>query len=146
LSASQGASLIFRESGLPAYSLWEHTLGRGIVGGSMLNAENQGKKAAQYALAILSGTAVESLPVTAADAVAPVFDYDMLRHFDIPQSRLPEAAVIRNAPSPDAKHCRIWIGSTAVLAGSLIIVLVLLARSRHRRGKAERSLGASLQR
>jgi CheY-like chemotaxis protein len=55
LAVSESTSLALKHSGRPAYSMWEHTLGNGIVGGMMISGDVQGRKAAEYALKILKG-------------------------------------------------------------------------------------------
>jgi hypothetical protein len=48
LAVSKNTSLDLKHSGRPAYSMWEHTLGNGIVGGMMLSGDVQDRKAAEY--------------------------------------------------------------------------------------------------
>ena len=143
LAVSESTSLVLKHSGRPAYSMWEHTLGNGIVGGMMLSGDVQGRKAAEYALKILKGAAIETLPVTPESDVSPVFDYAMLKRFNIPQSKLPKNAVIRNVPQTLYYRYKYLIWAFVALAFYQSFTIFTLRRNLGKRKQAEEDLAES---
>lgn len=139
LTVAESTAFVFRHAGVPMYSPWEYTMGHGIVGGMMLSGEKQGYKAAQYALAILNGTAVRQLPVVHNSEIEPVFDYPMLKHFKIPRKALPDNSVIKNEPQTLYYKYKYLIWVIILFTLYQTITIFLLARNLARRKRAERS-------
>ncbi|CAG36654.1 hybrid sensor histidine kinase/response regulator [Desulfotalea psychrophila] len=81
----------------PIYALWDSTLGRGIVGGKLVNGELQGREVAKLALKILRGTSVSELPVIEIPNQY-MFDWQQLQRFNVDLSDLPAEAVVINRP------------------------------------------------
>ena len=142
-SVPESTTLVFEHSKRPIYSLWRHTIGHGVVGGMMIDGVRQGQKAAEYALRIIIGAKAASLPVIRSGQAEPVFDYNMLKHNNIPKSRLPANAVILNEPrTPYYRYkYRIW----AIIAFCLLqsATIVMLRQNLRRRRNAETALKAS---
>lgn len=138
LTVAESTSFVFQHAGVPMYSPWEYTMGHGIVGGMMLSGEKQGQKAAQYAVAILKGAPADQLPVIQNSDIAPVFDYNMLEHFDIPYSSLPVDAVMKNEPQTLYYRYKYLFWAVIVFIIYQSVTIFLLARNLSRRKRAER--------
>jgi hypothetical protein len=143
LAVSESTSLVLKHSGLPADSLWDHTLGNGIVGGMMISGDVQGRQAAEYALKILKGIDIETLPVTPGSDVSPIFDYRMLKYFNIPRSKLPKNAVIRNEPQTLYYRYKYLIWAFIALAFYQSFKIFILRRNLGKRKQAEEDLAES---
>ena len=143
LAVSESTALVLKHSGRPAYSLWERTLGNGVVGGMMLSGDIQGRKAAEYALEILKGIDIETLPVIPESGVSPVFDYRILKHFNIPRSKLPENAVIRNEPQTLYYRYKYLIWAFVALVFYQSFTIFTLRRNLGKRKRAEEDLAES---
>ena len=83
------------KSSVPSYGVFETFLGHGIVGGRLAGYEVQGRKAAQYALAILKGKKPSDLPVTSYETIVPMFDWRQLQRWGLDEERLPDGSIVR---------------------------------------------------
>ncbi|HET6962370.1 MAG TPA: ATP-binding protein, partial [Terriglobia bacterium] len=142
-TAPEAARLITQASPFPVYGVNANTFREGIVGGKLNDGYFQGVEAARRAVAILKGTAPESLPILRESINRYQFDYGQLRRWQIDLSRLPPGGVVVNRPpSLYEQHApTIWIVA-AFLALQSIAISVLLFNIQRRR-KAEARLRAS---
>ncbi len=90
----------------------------GVIGGYFNTVGRQVDKAAGTCLRILKGEPAASIPIDTG-LRTPVFDWELLQHWGIPESRLPEGSRIVNEPF------RVKYGK-ALLAGSTAGVLLIL--------------------
>lgn len=138
LTVAESTAFVFEHSKLPIYSPWEYTLGHGVMGGLMLSGEKQGEAAAQYAVSILKGTPAHRLPVIRNIQLAPVFDYNLLQHFNISQLSLPDNAIVKNQPQSLYYKYKYPIWAIIVFTLYQSVTIVILARSLTRRKRAEK--------
>jgi len=123
----------------PIFGLFEHQLGRGIVGGPLLSVELAGREAAGAARRILSGEPPSAFRLKPILPGPPEFDQRELARFGIDDLRLPSASTIRfRTPSFWALYRWQVLGLAAVcLAQALLVSLLLLNRGRRRRVEDE---------
>lgn len=139
LSFKEKNLLVRQATKRPLYSFWDVYLNQGIVGGSLLNARQQGVQAAEIALRILQGQPAGSIPVVKSTFDTPVFDYNELERLGIPINHLPTKHRLVNTPpaSYEITKSQLWI-SAGVLCSSLIITLFLTSNNiRRRRAEAQ---------
>jgi signal transduction histidine kinase len=79
----------------PVYGHIDSYLGRGIVGGSLLSFEAEGKNAALLASLVLAGERPENIRVPRASENAFMFDWRQLRRWGISEADLPPGSVVR---------------------------------------------------
>jgi two-component system, cell cycle sensor histidine kinase and response regulator CckA len=134
---------IVGKSSVPSYSIFEPYLGHGIVGGRLVGFEVQGKKAAQYALAILKGEKPTDFPVTSYGTIVPMFDWRQLNRWGLDEQKLPEGSILR------FKELTIWgvykwyiIGWISLFIIEAILIFLLLF-NRAKRLEAESALKKS---
>lgn len=128
-------SWVRQHSAVPIYSFWDVYLGYGMVGGKLVSGKEQGRKAAEMALNVVSGVSADRIPVVnARDANRYMFDYRELERFHIRLSRLPEGAVVINRPDSLYQSHKglilVWAAIVLVLSALVIIFSVLMIRSR----------------
>jgi len=127
----------------PIYSIFEHQLGLGIVGGRLYQAETEGIEAARIAARILHGEAASSFPNKFVGTLPPRYDWRELRRWHIPEKQLPgDSTILFRAPTLWDRY-RDWLilGLTLLVLQALLIFGLLLNLIRRRR--AERSLSES---
>lgn len=87
-------STISETANAPTFGAVDTYLGHGIVGGSLLSAEYQGKRLANIAVDLLKGE-----PINAAEATTkanqPMFDWRQLRRREIGEKKLPPGSIVR---------------------------------------------------
>lgn len=139
LSVRESTSLVFESSQLPVYSAWEYTLqGKGVVGGMMLSARREGERSAKYAVRILKGTSAQVLPIIYSNEIKPVFDYEMLKHFDISHDRLPYGSVIVNEPNTFYYKYKYWLWGIVIFICYQSIIIIWMGQNLLRRKHAEK--------
>lgn len=135
---------VLRQYGhVPAYTLWEESIGDGIVGGKVTNAESQGRGAAEMALRIIRGEKPEEIPVVRGKSHRYMFNYNELKRFGVPLSALPEGSVVLNRPPSFYRVNKwvIWASLGGIVFLSLIILFLLFNLNLRRR--AEEALSVS---
>ncbi|UPW18541.1 EAL domain-containing protein [Agarivorans sp. TSD2052] len=95
LSEQQIASLS-EVSRAPIYSLWQHAIGHGAVGGFVTLPEQLGKATGSMVLQVLQGTDVRDIAISAREPQTYLFDYAQLERWKIPLSNLDENASFLN--------------------------------------------------
>jgi len=128
---------------VPIYSFWDFYLNNGIVGGMIISGESQGSSAAKMALHILMGEKISDLPVIKKSPNKYMFDYNILRKFNIDLSALPKEKIILNKPI--TYFDKLWIYREMILITfliifSLIFAIVILSLNILKRKKLEKEL------
>lgn len=145
LSFEEQVDLLRRATSLPLYSFWDVYLGKGIVGGPLLSARNQGHQAGLIALRVLEGEPMASIPVMQPPMDTPAFDFAQLKRLSIPLNRLPKEHHLVNTPpsSYQINKSQFWFAAV-LLFGSLLLSSVL-TRNIMSRKQAEELLRQSEQ-
>lgn len=127
----------------PVFGVYDTLLGHGIVGGSLGSAETQGTLAGQLAVRVLQGERPEDLPIVGLDGAQYTFDARQLQRWHISEASLPPASRVHfREPTFWGQFGQyVLAGAAAICLQSLIIVALLVNRSR--RVRAERDLIAS---
>ncbi len=146
------ARIVRENSEQPIFGVWSFYLGKGIVGGSLVNGHNQGQKAAELAIKILQGSDADDLPVVTESPNQPMFDYQELARFSIPHSLLPPKSEITGAPdSPWHRHRnKILLAIFLLVVQTLIIVMLfynisMRKKSQQRLLKNQQNLSITLE-
>jgi len=125
LQATANAPLF---SGLSVY------LGRGAVGGSMMQVDEIVRTSVDAAVRLLNGAPPKSIRVPLQHPGQPMFDWRELRRWEIPESRLPAGSVVRyRSPSPWQEHKLTVLSSTGALLIQSLLIAGLLYQRRARR-------------
>ncbi|MEE4239998.1 MAG: ATP-binding protein [Desulfopila sp.] len=132
-------------SSQPIFSVWSFYLGRGIVGGSLVNGNSQGQKAAELCIQILRGQDASQLPIITRSPNLPMFDHHELQRFSISRSLLPQGSVVVNTPATLWHQYRnVILGSILLFALQLLIIAFLIHNIRLRK-KSEQNLQENQQ-
>lgn len=135
-SFEEGVDWIVQHASAPVFHLWEHGLGRGLVGGYVMSHREHGIVAANMALRILRGEAPQSIPLRETSPNRPIFDHRALARWGLNEAVLPPETLLLNQPVP------IWHAHPAAsaAAASIMASLAILAAAlgwrtavRHRR-------------
>jgi PAS domain S-box-containing protein len=139
------AELMSPVSTAPIFTLYDHMLGMGVVGGSLLSGRLQGEAAASLGGMILDGVQVETLPPVRRKTVFNGFEYRELLRFALDPALVPEGSVVLGTPYSFYKQNKelVWTytGFTAILLASI----TLMAMNIMRRAKAERLLANQMR-
>ena len=119
---------------VPLFHLWEHGIGRGMIGGKVVSQYRQGVRAGSLACSILDGVPAHDIPLVTTSPNEFLFDFEVLTRFSIPERRLPENSTLLNKPEQRIVELgpvgtAVTISFLAVLV-MLVLMLVLLMRRR----------------
>jgi len=119
-------------SRVPFYGGWEFMLGKGIVGGRLLDLREHGAAAAQIAVSILRSGAPVNAPAFYPSPNRFMFDYNQMIRFGINESQLPAGSTVINRPPGFLQSHKVGLLSTVcgALLLALIAMLVKLLKSR----------------
>ena len=134
------AELMSPVSTAPIFTLYDHMLGMGVVGGSLLSGRLQGEAAASLGEMILGGTPVETLSPISRKTVFNGFEYSQLLRFSIDPELVPEGSVVLGAPYSFYKQNieLVWTYTGFIII--LLTSITLMAKNIIRRSRAERHL------
>jgi signal transduction histidine kinase len=128
----------FREvATAPIFGMGDYELGRGIVGGPLMQTQALGQQAAEVALRILKGETPSRINPPSVVFGAPMYDWRELRRWGISEDRLPPSSVV-HFREPTAWQQYRWqmIAVALVLLFQATLITGLLVE-RHRRLAAE---------
>lgn len=118
----------------PIYTNWDFFADSEVLGGFWTNGFGQGKKAGELALKVLEGKNIESIPIHTVSPNQYVFDYEILKKYNLDEKNLPAEAIIRNKPDKTVKIPEKWLWSLfyIVLASAgLISIFYYQLRKKH---------------
>jgi len=140
---AEAARIISAASPVPAYAIHAAQLGHGVIGGKLLSGKAQGQKAGELAVRIIKGASPDSLPVSTGYISANMFDYRVLKKFNVNMSKLPKDSNIINKPSSNyaINKTAFWI--IILFSTAATIILVAFYRNIQQRKRFEKTLRLS---
>ena len=135
----QIAETLAPQANVPMYVKGTWAFGSGAVGGSLVDLEDLGARAAQLAVRVLDGARPEDIPIEVATKGTPMVDWRALRRWGIKEGRVPANGIIRYRPATLwEEHRRLILALSAVfLAQAATIGGLLAQRRRRQRAEAE---------
>ena len=130
----------------PLFGALTPLMGHGIVGGSLMPVDAVAASTASVAARILDGEPPANFRLEPQLALEPVFDWRELRHWKIPESRLPPGSAVKfRGPSLWDEYRYTILASIAVLLlQSLLIARLLYERRARRQAEIESRRNLSL--
>ena len=131
--------LLSSATSVPTYGLYSTFEGNGMIGGSLIDFEAEGRALAGIARRVLDGVPAASIPVESPRFFS-VVDAGVLARFRIPESRVPPGTTIRNR-TPTAWELYRWriVAIAFAIAVETALLVALLAQRRARRSSDEES-------
>ena len=124
---------------VPIFGIGDYELGRGIVGGPLMQTQALGQEAAEVGLRILKGETPGAINPPSVLFGAPVYDWRELRRWGISEARLPPGSIVQYREPTVWQQYRwqIMLVAMILLAQTLLIVYVLFQSRRRRAAEAE---------
>lgn len=116
----------------PSVETEMYSITPGCIGGYMNPRENQMKEVVERSLRILKGEPVSNIPIDTAKRV-PIFDWNAMQHWKIPESRLPAGSQIVNKPFELRYRSLLLAGYITGSLGIILLICLLLKYSRKAR-------------
>jgi signal transduction histidine kinase len=93
LNATQALPMVASVANAPVFGMSDTYLGHGIVGGSLMNFQEQGKVTAAIVSRLLQGERPENIPIETLSSTF-MFDANELQRWHIPEARLPAGSIV----------------------------------------------------
>ena len=127
----------------PTYTWSDALMGRGTIGGNLLDPQSMMQAVATPALRVLKGERADNIPTSSPDLHVPQVDWRQLRRWGIDEARVPAGTLIK------FREPGVWDQYKFIILGALALVLVQSALiaglliQRVRRQTAEKELRGS---
>ncbi len=144
-SFEQGLTAVLDAATGPVFHLWTHGLGDGIAGGILVSQFEQARTAALMARQYLNSPHLPLPPVVRESPNQPMFDYNVVRAWNLSFGHLPVSSQIINRPLSFMEEYGRFIVSLTVVFVFLLLVILLLFYLLQRTRTAESYAGSSLR-
>ncbi|WP_373484173.1 EAL domain-containing protein [Acetobacterium sp.] len=119
---------------IPIYRTSIGGIGKGIFGGKLIDYEAIGRTSGNLVMEILNGNSVATMSLFEETPYYYIFDYELIKLFKIPDSLIPQNAVLVNKdPSPLETYREILIGIGVIMFFLLVITVILIVDNLKRR-------------
>ncbi len=108
----------------PLYHIYQHGLGKGIIGGKLVSHQKLGKQTAGIIHQIFKGTPISTIPVINDSPNQYTFDYNELYKNHISTYDLPKGSIIINKPNTfyEINKKAIWLYTFFFLIQTILII------------------------
>jgi two-component system sensor histidine kinase/response regulator len=131
----------------PYFALYDFYLGKGAIGGSIMEVEKDGADVAKVALAILNRKFDLDKPITMLEQRAvPMFDWVQLKRWDANVESLPHNTVFINRPTTIWEQHYEMMTALVIAFAILTLTLLALLWQYRRKNTAEKALATSEER
>lgn len=135
----ESISMISQYTAVPIYSAWDFFLGKGIIGGMLTSGTEQGETVGKMVSDILAGADPSDMPIIRKSPNIFMFDYNIVKKFNIPQKAIPEDSKMINMPYTISEfysnNKEIILVTIFIVSGLLIVAfsifLILLNKNKN---------------
>jgi signal transduction histidine kinase len=116
INATRALPMIASSANAPVFGMSDTYLEHGIVGGDLMRFQEQGKVTARIVSELLAGKKPQDIPIESL-ASSYVFDWNALRRWHIPESRLPPGSLVLFRERGLWERTKwIWIAGVLIIA------------------------------
>ncbi len=146
-SQARALEKMHETAAVPIFGMGDFELGRGIVGGPLMQTSALGRQAADVALRVLRGDAEsEGIDPPAVTFGAPMYDWRELQRWSISEALLPSGSVVQFRQQGLWEKYRLeWTGALGIVALQAALIAGLLVERRRRRQVAELASKARIE-
>lgn len=131
------AALMDQVSPVPIFTFYEHMMGQGLVGGSLLSGSLQGEAAARLAVRILQDRN-QAVPGAVYDKTVHYgFDWLQLQKYGLQNRPLPEGSSVLHKPFNFFEAYRALVISVLVVFLVLVVLVIFLVINIRQRSRTE---------
>ncbi|WP_413284335.1 EAL domain-containing protein [Vibrio sp. MA40-2] len=116
----ESLELILENTDAAIFHPYQHGIGQGILGGVIIDHEQQGVEAGKIILRYLQSEEKQNIPVMDSSPSLPVFDSRQLQRYKVNSSRLPDGSIVL------FKKTSVFERYNSEIIGLLLLTVVLL--------------------
>lgn len=125
-SFEESLQIIRNATDLPIFHFWRHGMGKGVLGGVIIDHYAQGREAAVLAAQILDDASISAPPIIRQSPNVLTLDYSLVTSYGVNQTRLPDGIYWINLPENTSNPYRTYYLYTLLGLGSSLIVVSVL--------------------
>ncbi len=119
---------------IPVYRASYGGVGKGLIGGKLIDYEGFGQRSAQLVIDVLNGQPIEQMALIEETPYYYIFDYELIQKYGIDEKLIPAGAELINKPESFLeKYQSIVLPLMAVLGFFVVMIAVLLIDNIKRR-------------
>jgi signal transduction histidine kinase len=131
---------------VPIFGMGDYQLGRGIVGGPLMQTGFLGREAAEVGLRILRGEAPDRVNPPLVAFGAPIYDWRELQRWNIGEAVLPHDSIVQfREPTVWQQYRLQIIGALAIVLFQAVLIAGLLFERQARKRAAEQAGKARME-
>lgn len=136
-SYDESISMISKNASVPIYGVWDFYLGKGLLGGVLTSGFTHGQTVGDMAISILSGKKPSEIPVVINSPNIYMFDYSVLKKFNLSLKNLPMGSIVINKPNSIIDYYtnnrKVFVSLVSIFTSLCIIVLLMYINIRSRK-------------
>lgn len=136
-TVKQSTPIIASRCAVPCFVLTDIRMGLGTLGGDVVSGYHHGKASAEMIVSIFHGVDIRNIPVMLQSPNKYMFDFKVMRRFNIDAKQLPPGSIIINKPHYVFTKYIIQIITAAILFVVVVVFLIVMIFEVMRRKKAE---------
>jgi signal transduction histidine kinase len=136
-SSAATQKLVSQAANAPLFNLIDTALGYGSVGGRMTQLEAMGRKSAQIARRVLSGTSAAAIPPEVISYNPAMLDGRELKRWGIDESLLPAGSIVRFRETSLWEIYRWWVIGTFTFICLQTLMIAVLVNALLKRKQAD---------
>ena len=127
-------------SSVPCFVINDSRIGLGAIGGHVASGYHHGYASASMVISILRGADIKSIPVMLQSPNKYIFDYQVMKRFNISERDLPKDSIIKNKLESIFTTYRTEAITVITLFTIVLLFLILMALEILRRKRVEEAL------
>ncbi len=143
MSLDEAFSFLKDHTHIPVYRTTYGGVGKGMVGGKLIDYEESGKISAQLLIDILNGQPIEEIELIEETPYYYIFDYKLIEKFGIDKSLIPAGAKLINKPENSLEKYQAFIKPLLMILTFLIALITILGFDNIKRRSIENKLKLS---
>lgn len=119
--------LIAGSSNAPVFSLWDHTIQYGAIGGDVLSGSLHGEEIAKKGVEVLNGKPLSAIGIVEHRSTYPFLKYDIINKYKLDKRVIPEDVELKGKPvSFFVLHRKVIIISSIIISILSFLVIWLM--------------------
>jgi len=130
LTVKESVSRVVAASRVPVFGCWDFIVEAGAFGGRVVSGRLQGIAAAERALRVIRGEAVDSIPIAEGQAYEKVLDYAQFSKHALKRGLVPADGILLGKPAPLPLYIILGLVILSIVIGLEALTLFLVLRGR----------------
>lgn len=143
LEINQFLNLILTNCKQPVYTMWQHFMNSGVIGGKVLSGWTQGEAASDMAIKIINGKSADSIPILEKSPNRNTIDFKAFTEHGLIAKNIPAGTIIINTNESFYTKYKTYVHLTLIFFTILLGIIAILISFIIRLKRTEKTLGST---